>query len=68
MKSTAKKFAVGSILFCLACAGCQTSQAQISVNSADLYNLRPAQSFTYGLYYHRVELFNGTNSMASPSA
>jgi hypothetical protein len=64
VKSTAKKFVVGSALFCLACAGCETTQAQISVNSDDLYTLRPGQRFSYGLYYsnsHRLELFNGTN-------
>jgi len=61
MKSIAKKFAVGSVLCCVACAGSLTSLAQISVNSDDLYSLRPGQRFTYGLCYHRIELFNGTN-------
>ena len=62
MKSTAKRLSVGLVVLCLACAACQTLQAQISVNTDDLYSIRPGSRFTYGLYYHHhIELFNGTN-------
>jgi hypothetical protein len=61
MNSTTKKFFVGSALFCFSFASCLTSQAQISTNFGDLSDIRPGTRFTYGLYYHRTEIFNGTN-------
>ena len=48
-------------LFCLVLGDCPTSPAQISTNAGDLSDIRPGTRFTYGLYYHRTELFNGTN-------
>jgi hypothetical protein len=61
MKSTTKKCFVGSALFCFSFAGCLSSPAQISTNFGDLSDTRPGTKFTYGLYYRRTELFNGTN-------
>lgn len=61
MKSAAKKFFVGSALFSFSFACCLTSQAQISTNVGGLSDIRPGTRSTNGLYYHRAELFNGTN-------
>jgi hypothetical protein len=63
MKSAVKRLSVGLVVLCLAFAACQALRAQISVNTDDLYSIRPGTRHTYGLYYHsqRIELFNGTN-------
>jgi hypothetical protein len=63
MKSTANRFLVGWVLFCLACTDCRTSRAQIPTNVGDLSDIRPGPKLTYGLYYssRRTDLFNGTN-------
>ena len=62
-----KKIKAGIILFSLAFVGFRISQAQISTNVGDLFDLPRGPKITYSLPHasshidRRIELFNGTN-------